>query len=165
VQSATYLRDQPIAFILVGQGPEKAPLQERVSTLGLSNVIFLPTVAKSAVPSLLAQTDAGFIGLQKQPLFRFGVSPNKLMDYMMAAKPILYAIDAGNNPVAEARCGISIPPEDPEALASAAMTLMRLPSPERTAMGCRGRQYVSTHHDYQILARNFLSVIGESRER
>ena len=61
------------------------------------------------MPELLNQFDALYVGLQRQPLFRFGVSPNKLMDYMMAGKPVVFAIDAGNDMVAEAQCGVSIP--------------------------------------------------------
>lgn len=62
-------------------------------------------------------------GWQRQPLFRFGVSPNKLMDYMMAGKPVIFAIDAGNDMVADASCGISIEPENSAAIAKAAIQL------------------------------------------
>jgi len=55
--------------------------------------------------------DILYIGLQRQSLFRFGISPNKLMDYMMAARPIVCAVDAGNDIVSEAGCGITIQPE------------------------------------------------------
>ena len=96
-----------IKLILVGQGPERDRLVQKVQDLHLEeNVELLPAVKRDAVPELLAQFDALW-GLQRQPLFRFGVSPNKLMDYMMAGKPVIFAIDAGNDMVADASCGIS----------------------------------------------------------
>ena len=97
----------------MGQGPERDRLIQKVKDLHLEeNVELLPAVKRDAVPELLAQFDALYVGLQRQPLFRFGVSPNKLMDYMMAGKPVIFAIDAGNDMVADASCGISIEPEN-----------------------------------------------------
>lgn len=114
---------------------------------------------KAAIPSLLASMDVCYIGLQKQSLFRFGVSPNKLMDYMIAGKPIIHAIEAGNDLVAESGCGISVPPEDPDAIANAIKRLMSMSPAEREEMGRRGREYVIANHDYNILAKKFLEAI------
>jgi glycosyltransferase involved in cell wall biosynthesis len=103
--------------------------------------------------------DALYIGLQRTSLFRFGISPNKLMDYMMAAKPVIQAIDAGNDMVADSGCGISLAPEDPRALADAIAQLAGLPAAERAAMGQRGREHVRRHHDYRVLAARFLDAL------
>ena len=74
---------------------------QKVKDHNLQNVVeLLPAVKRGDVPGLLQQMDALYVGLQRQPLFRFGVSPNKLMDYMMAAKPVIFAIDAPRGMVA-----------------------------------------------------------------
>jgi glycosyltransferase involved in cell wall biosynthesis len=160
LDAASLLQDRPVAFLLVGQGPEKPALQQQAKRLGLRNVLLLPPVPKPAIPTLLASLDALYIGLQKTPLFRFGVSPNKLMDYMMAAKPIIQAIDAGNDLVVESSCGISIPPEEPQAVADSVLDLLRRSPAERAAIGQRGKEYVRTHHDYRVLAQRFLQALG-----
>lgn len=54
----------------------------------LDNVLFLDSILKKMVPAFLNKMDVLYIGLQNQKLFKFGISPNKLMDYMMASKPI-----------------------------------------------------------------------------
>ena len=112
-----------------------------------------------SIPALLDSLDALFIGLKRTPIFRFGISPNKLIDYMMAGKPVIQAIEAGNDLVAENGCGFSIPPEDPRAIADAVLQLMRLSPAEREAMGRKGREYVMAHHDYRVLARQFLEAL------
>lgn len=158
VRAASLLRDSAVTFILVGQGPEKDRLRRLAAQIAADNVEFLPSVPKAAMPSLLAAMDALVISWQRTLLYRFGVSPNKLMDYMMAGKPVIQAIDAGNDIVSESRCGITVQPEDPKAIATAVRQLMALSSEERSRMGERGRSYVIARHDYRFLASRFLAA-------
>lgn len=155
LDAARELRDARVSFCLVGQGPEREPLQRRAAELGLANVDFLPSIPKASVPLLLDRADALFLGFAPQPLFRFGVSPNKLMDYMLAAKPVVAAMRAGNDPVTEGAFGITVSPEDPHALAEAVRTLAALPASERRAMGERGRRTGEEQYAYGPLARRF----------
>lgn len=160
LEAAALLRDRPVTLVLVGQGPERDRLIEEASAAGLDNVRFLPPVGRSAVPQLLAQFDAAYLGWRRQPLYRFGISPNKLIDYMMAGLPILHSVDAANDPVAETACGFSIAPEDPELLANAVIRLLGLAKEERIAMGEKGRRYVLANQTYEVLAKQFLDVVG-----
>jgi glycosyltransferase involved in cell wall biosynthesis len=157
--AAALTRRDPVTWLLVGSGPEKAVLQRRVASEGLTNVLLLDPVPKAAIPTLLEQMDVLYIGLQSEPLFRFGISPNKLMDYMMAARPVVSAIAAGNDPVAEAGCGLTIAPEDPAALAGAVRRLQALSPGERERMGRSGRDFVRRHHLYPVLAARFLAAL------
>jgi len=159
IEAAEKLRDQPVSVVLVGKGSEKTTLQKVCVEKKLNNVLFLDPVSKEVMPALLERTDVLYIGLQSQPLFRFGISPNKLFDYMIAGKPIIQAIEAPNDIVCESGCGLSIPPEDPAALADAVLTLSRMSPSERESMGLRGKQYVIQNHDYRILARKFLDAV------
>ena len=156
--AAALLQSHAVTFVLVGQGPEKKTLQDRARAMGLNNVEFLPPVTKAAVPKLLSEMDTLFIGWKKQPLYRFGISPNKLMDYMMASKPVIHAIEAGNDPVAESGCGFSIPPEDPDAIKETLLKLIYMTDDERKDMGARGKKYVLAHHDYRVLAKRYLEA-------
>lgn len=160
LEAANLLRDWPVTFVLVGKGPQKELLRGKAKEHRLSNVVFLPPVPKSSIPSLLSCFDALYIGLQRKPIFRFGVSPNKLMDYMMSAKPVLQAIEAGNDLVGESRCGISLAAEDPQALAAATLRLMNWTPVQRAAAGMGGRRYILEHHDYRSLAGKFAELMS-----
>lgn len=160
VDAAALLVDVPVGFVLVGQGPEKAALRARAAGLGLQNLLFLDPVKKRTIPALLAAMDALFIGWRRSPLYRFGVSPNKLMDYMMAAKPVLHAIEAGNDLVAESGGGVSVAPEDPRAIADGVRRLVAASAADREAMGARGRRFILEHHSYDVLSRRFLEALG-----
>ena len=93
-------------------------------------------------------------------LTRYGLSANKLFDYLLASRPTIFACRSLNDPVAEARAGLSVPPEDPGALARAALTLSELPAAEARAMGVRGRDWVLEHHDLNKLALRLVDVVG-----
>jgi glycosyltransferase involved in cell wall biosynthesis len=153
------LADKQICFVLVGDGHEKERLQRRVVEENLNNVHLFASIPKEQIPSLLREFDIAYIGLKSEPLFRFGVSPNKLMDYMMASKPILFAVKAGNDPVADAVCGVTVPPESPRAIADGLLKLTCMTASEREAMGLNGRSYVLAHHTYPVLAEKFLSIL------
>ena len=62
-----------------------------------------------------------YIGCRKKELYKFGISPNKIFDYMLSEKPIIHSVDAGNDPVADAKAGISVRPENPELIAQAVL--------------------------------------------
>lgn len=161
VEAGEHLRGKKIKLLSIGPGPERDRLIKKAHDMNLDNIVeFLPPVKRGQVPELLSQMDALYIGLQRQPLFRFGISPNKLMDYMMAAKPVIFAIDAPNDMVADASCGVSIPPQDSKSIADAAVRLSSTPKDELIAMGQRGREYILKNNEYDVLSQKFLDVFS-----
>jgi len=148
-----------LALVLVGSGHEKARLAERVRAEGLSNVALFEPIPKKQIPSLLEHFDIAYIGWQRTPIYRFGIAPNKLMDYMMARRPVLHSVEAGNDPVAEAGAGLTVAPEDAAAVEAGALRLAAMPAEELKAMGERGRAFVLANHTYPILAQRFLKAL------
>lgn len=159
LEAAALLELRPVVFVFVGDGPEKGHLQATANQRQLRNILFLPPVPKGSIPQLLQRFDVCCITLQRQPLFRFGISPNKLMDYMMAGRPILHAVKAANDLVRESGSGVSIDAENPRALAEGVEQFLAMNAQERSALGLRGREYVQSRHSYSALASHFLSVL------
>ena len=163
LDAAAMLKDQNesenFAFVLVGGGMEKARLAQRVAAEGLSHVTLFDVIPKAQIPSLLEAFDVAYIGWQRTPLYRFGIAPNKLMDYMMASRVVLHSVDAGNDPVMEAACGLTVPPESAKAVADGLRSLAKLPAETRAAMGRAGREHVLAHHTYPVLAQRFIDAL------
>jgi glycosyltransferase involved in cell wall biosynthesis len=159
IGAASLSRDEKLAFVLVGSGPEKTLLQQRVRAENLVNVWFIDPVQKQEIPALLKWFDVAYIGWQHQSIYRFGIAPNKLMDYMMAERPVLHSVNAGNDPVREANCGLTVSPEDPYAVKQGISALLALCAADRAAMGQRGREFVLANHTYPVLARLFLAAL------
>jgi glycosyltransferase involved in cell wall biosynthesis len=160
LDAAARLRDEPFAFVLVGDGHEKLRLAARAADENLANLAMFAPIPKTSIPTLLAQADIAYIGWKRQPLYRFGIAPNKLMDYMMAGVPVLHSVEAGNDPVAEAGCGLTVAPESPDAVVQGLRQLASLSPGARRAMGERGRQFVLAQHTYPVLARRFLEAVA-----
>lgn len=160
LDAAATLREEAFEFVLVGDGHEKPRLARRVADEGLDRVHLLPPIPKAQVPALLAAVDLAYIGWRRVPIYRFGIAPNKLMDYMMAGCVVLHSVEAGNDPVAEAGCGLTVPPESALAVAEGLRRLAALPLAERARMGERGRAFVLAQHTYPVLAGRFLAAMG-----
>ena len=147
-----------------GAGSGLAPdnRRDRRNSGGQLRVCWEPTRTRKAggrsaqpVPTLPGSTACG-VGWQRVPIYRFGIAPNKLMDYMMARCVVLHSVEAGNDPVAEAGCGITVPPADPPAIAAGLRELARLDAATRERMGEAGRQFVLANHTYPVLAQRFI---------
>ncbi|HMT93826.1 glycosyltransferase family 4 protein [uncultured Thiothrix sp.] len=161
LDTANLFQDEKVLFVLVGQGSKKKELQQRAAHEKIKNIIFLDPVKKSQIPKLLQYFDIAYIGWRKQSLYRFGIAPNKLMDYMMAERVVLHSVQAGNDPVTEAACGLTVPPENPQKIAQGIRHLLGLSTTERITMGQRGRKYILKNHTYPVLAKNFLKIMQD----
>jgi glycosyltransferase involved in cell wall biosynthesis len=109
--------------------------------------------------------DVLYIGCQRKPLYRFGVSPTKLNDYMLAAKPIVYAINSINEAIEKSGAGIICRAEDSSDIAAAIKKLYAMSPQEREAIGKKGREWIVAYRNYRVLAERFLRCIGVSGTR
>ena len=156
VDAALKINNDRFAFVLVGKGNQKQRLMEKAKEA--DNIYFLPPVNKKAVPTILEMADYLYIGAEKCELYRFGVSMNKVYDYMMAAKPIIYGVEAANNDVDEAQCGFTIKPDIPDDICNALNKLSEMSATERHEMGENGKKWVLDNCTYEVLADRFIQV-------
>lgn len=164
LQAMARLQEMPagqhIRLRLIGDGPLKPALVAQAEALGLRNVVFEPPVPKAQIPALAAQADAFVIAVLDLPgLYRFGISMNKLFDYLAAERPTVIASDAANNPIAEAGAGLTVAPGQPQALAEAIAQIAAMPLAERQRMGRAGREYVEQNHGFDQLAGRLAAVL------
>ncbi len=156
VEAARLLdKSNPYKFLilLVGDGPEKDKLIEQAK--GIECLEFRPPVSKQEIPQLLQATDGLLITLKDIPLFRYGVSPNKLYDYYAVGKPAIAAVGgAVNREIEENQLGFTAEPEDVQGLANAILKLADTPIEERDKMGKRGQALIdSTYSRVQVATK------------
>lgn len=152
--------DESVYFILVGNGTEKENLINKAKEL--KNIKFLDTVSKEQIPELLSLMDILIITWNKSKLYRFGINPNKIFDYMMASKPIIHATDAPNNFVDEAHCGIATEPENPKSIVDAILKIKSMPQSDILEFGANGKKFVLSNYDYSLLAKKYIEIINKN---
>jgi glycosyltransferase involved in cell wall biosynthesis len=150
-----------IYFLLIGDGPEKNDLMKRAKSLGLKNIEFHAPIPKRYIQKTMSRASAFIFNLEDSPVFKYGVSSNKLFGYMSAEKPVIFSCNSANNPVDEVNAGLTVPPQNPKAMADAAIKLCSLPASERENMGKRGKRYVSKNHNIKTLADKLVTVLNE----
>ncbi|MFK1715500.1 hypothetical protein ACIW90_20880 [Bacteroides fragilis] len=107
--------------------------------------------------------DVLYIGWEKNPLYRFGISPNKLIDYMMSQKPILHSVCAANDWVKEADCGITVNAESPQEIAAGIIEIFSFSDVELINKGGRGRKFAEENLSYPFLAKKFIEECINNR--
>lgn len=148
-----------IRFVFVGDGPAKDRLIAYAANKLLTNVEFRGAVPKSELFKVVGEADAFVFNLEDLP-FNYGVSSNKLFDYLASGRPVLFAGNTANNPVTESGAGFGVPARSPERLAAAIIDLITLTPAERIAMGKNGLAYMRAKHDIRLLAATFESAVS-----
>ena len=145
--AAKHLNDEKhIRFVFWGDGKERPNLQSEAERLELKNVIFAGVCPKKEMRFVIASSDVCLAILQNVPMFRT-TYPNKVFDYMAAARATVLVIDGVVREVIESSDGgVFVEPANHELLAETILKLSKDPQRVRQ-MGENARAYLVQHLD------------------
>lgn len=152
-----------VRFCFIGSGGLKPHLLERAKAEGLEDLTaWVDPVPKRELARILPQMDVGMMILKNVPAFYRGTSPNKFFDYLACGLPVLnnYPGWVGDY-IRQARCGVVVEPDSPEAFADAVEDL-RARKEELPAMGQNARKLAEEKFDRDKLANQLVSVLEEA---
>lgn len=159
---AKKLKDnENIYFRLVGEGAEKEKLKAFVKENNLLNVSIENSVPKNEVTNILQNSDVLFLSLKDSPLYKFGISLNKLFDYMASGRVIVFAGNSKNNPIKDANAGYSITPDDVEVLEKTILEIYNLSQEKRDEIGQKIRKYAEDNYSIEILVDKFEKLLED----
>jgi len=152
-----------IRFVFIGDGGQRNGLMRSSRVEGLDPLItWVKPIPKNELARILPQMDIGMMLLKNVPAFYYGTSPNKFFDYIACGLPVL-----NNYPgwIAELikgnRCGIVVPPDDPQSFADAVIRLRDAPD-DLDAMGRRARQLAESQFSRDVLGDQLVAVLESS---
>ena len=123
------------------------------------NIIFKDPVSKKYIPSILSQADGILISLKKVPLFKYGVSPNKLYDAYAIGRPVITTVEGViNKEVEENLLGFTAAASNPKDLAKAFIKLLKTPTADRISMGERARALAE-----EVYSRQRINIIFKNK--
>ena len=162
LDAAKVLKDRSdIQFLIVGEGNAKAALVKKADDFGLPNVRFLPTQSPKVLPGMLAAADVSLVTLDRR-LGQLNV-PSKTYNIMASGRPVLASVPTDSEIarlVKEATCGVTVPPEDPTALAEAIVQMKRDPN-KLDRLGKNGRRYVEKHYAKDKIILKYRELLHE----
>ncbi len=149
--------DARIHVVIMGQGACLDDLMTQAAALNITDRIHvLPPVARPQVQDFLQQIDLAYLGLQDSPLYEMGASLTKLNDYMLAAKPVLYAAGDPHNAVERSGGGFLCQAENSAEVQQALQQAARMSSDDLVQMGAVGRAWLL---DHQTAARQTQMIL------
>jgi len=154
--AALLKNDSSIMFLLIGDGPEKEYLIDRVKNEELHNVKISPPVNKLEVPSILSSADLSIITLKT---YIKGAVPSKIYEVMAVGLPLIFigcgdAVEIINN----AKAGFTVEPEDINGLVEKIHILQRNLLLRRE-MGNNGRKTVCQLYSRDIIVKRFEKLL------
>jgi colanic acid biosynthesis glycosyl transferase WcaI len=162
IDAAAHLREAPVTFVFVGDGADRARLQERVAALGLSNVLFAGRHPAGDMPDFFRAADALLVHLRPSDIAEHAV-PTKILSYLAAGRPIICAVPgAAAELVRAADAGPVVPPGDAVALAGAVTRVAGLPPASRDLLGTNGRRYLRAHFDRARVIGEYELILREA---
>ena len=146
-----------VKFLIWGAGDEELHLKERVKSEKINNVVFKGKVEKRFVPFIVANADYNFLEGMDSSLLKFGLSANKMFDYLAAHKPILTLVDNIFNPIVKMSAGVVLSND----IGKAAKTIDNLPTieSEEYNLMCRNARIASEKYDFKLLTQKLINLI------
>ena len=148
-------REMPATqFLIIGDGPDRAALEERSRALGLADrVRFVGN--RADVPELLALMDVFVLTSHIE------ASPVSILEAFAMGKPVV-ATQVGSvaEAVRDGENGFLAPAGDGDALAARTVELLQNPA-TAAAMGKKGREFVVEQASVDVMVSGYEQLIGD----
>jgi glycosyltransferase involved in cell wall biosynthesis len=148
-----------IHFLLVGSGDLKEKFQNSLSEN--TNVTFLPRIEQNNVKYFLNICDILYLSTLSSKVWDYGQSMNKVVEYMLAAKPIIATYTGFPSMINEANCGIFLNTTNYQDLINTFLKYAQMSNIDRVALGKNGRNWIFENRMYNKLASSYLEIISE----
>lgn len=163
VQAAELLKNhREIQWVVLGDGRMRGWVERELARRGLEkNVHLLGQHPGEAMPRFFAMADIMLVTLKNEPIFSLTI-PSKVQSYLACGRPIVAALDGeGARVIREAGAGVSVPPENPSALAEAVLTMANMDRAAREAMGTDGREYFEKNFQRDMLVDKLIGWLQQ----
>jgi len=156
---AKYIKDPKVRFLIWGNGDQLEELKQRVIDEKITNVHFKGSVEKKYVPYITSKAYLNYAHNQPCKMFRYGISFNKIFDYMAAGRPILCDFPCPFNPVLLSDAGISVDSAIPEDIASQIEAFTKM-GPDEYKIYCTKARNAAEEYDFEALTQKLLKVLS-----
>lgn len=159
IEACKLCKNDNIQFIIYGDGDERENLIEKCKEYNITNVKFKGRVDKKYVPNICSKANVNFMNLKPTPtILKYGVSLNKLFDYLAAGKLILSTFKCGFNYLDKYNCGITTENQEAETIKDAILQVYNMDKEEYNQM-CENAKNAAKDYDFKVLTDKLIDII------
>lgn len=155
---ALKIKNPNIRILIWGDGDQKEDLLKRIKNEKIENVIFKGKTDKRNIPFIVSMADLNIVHNSSSPLYRFGISFNKIFDYFAAGKPMLTDFECKYNPMVSEDAGIEVSSGDAEKIAEKIEEVARLET-NKYMDYCNNAKKAAKKYDFKNLTVLLLKII------
>lgn len=146
-----------IKLFIYGKGQFEDELKVRVEERNQKNVVFKGVVDKREVPSIVSKSDLNIVTSKDINLYRYGMSFNKLFEYLAAGKPVVSNLKCKYDIVVENDCGLAVKSGSPKALADGILHFYKMDKDEYDGY-CKRAYETSKNFDFGVLTDRLINI-------
>ena len=161
IDSAKAIKDSgndDIKYLIYGDGYLRSEYEKYCSDNMVTNVVFKGKVDKKYIPYILSKGNINILTGQNNNLYNYGVSLNKMFDYLASGKPIISNIECNYNILKQYNCGILVKNNDVDDLVKGIFKLYNL-SNEVYNEYCNNSKNLANEYDFKALTKKLERVI------
>lgn len=161
LDTAKLVKDKKVHFLIWGDGDELETLKKRVIDEKIHNTTFKGRVEKKFIPYITTHADLNIAHNEPSIMLQYGVSFNKLFDYMASGKPILSDFPSMYNPAVQCGAGLDIIEPSPENTADIIAKFSDMSQEELKRFGNNARSAAEQQYNFAVLTNKLIQVIEE----
>lgn len=147
-----------IKLVIIGDGQQREEIQQRITDLGLSNIVILDLMPKEEMVNWVQRSFCSLVPLQPTPIFDTS-SPNKLFDSLAASVPVIQTTNGWiRDLMNKYDCGLTIDANSAESLADSLIKLADEPNLQKR-LAVNAKKLAESMFDRDFLANNMLNGI------
>lgn len=151
-----------VRILIWGDGDQAPAIRDMIAQKGLTNIKLKGRVPKTHIPSILSRGDLNIFILPGSPLYRYGISLNKLFDYLASGKPVISSSRPGYSIIDSYQCGSCLTEFTPERAAAEIIRFADMPKHEYDTY-CRNAYAAARDYDFDVLTERLLRVLDTKR--
>lgn len=151
------VKDERVCMAVIGDGNKLPEIEQLIQKCDGARIRHFPSITTEQIPLALEKAGCCLAALPDFPIYRFGLSMNKLSDYLYSGKPVVFACSFDN--VVKDAGGLVVSFGDKQAMADAIERAMAYSDDELKQIALREKEIIRTQYDYREIAKKYLEMM------
>lgn len=160
LEVASILQNTNVHFYILGVGPLKEKYQKDYEFL--TNITYINPISYYELPLFLNNFDLLICPIGDLSLYKYGISPNKIIDYMRSNRPFIITYKGFPSFEESEKYCFTLNTNSPEIISEKIREIMLIDPEKLSEMGSIAHTMAIKHHDFDVLADRYVNIINNN---